>query len=222
MPDRWASFDCYGTLVDWRVGIGSTMARMWPEADASELLDRYHEIEPRVQLESALPYREVLRQTLRLLADDEGLPLSRSEEYALAESLPSWPAFAEVPDELGRLRARGWRLAILSNTDPDLLAASLDRIGVPVDTTVTAADARSYKPAHGHWLRFRELVLPRPNGHVHVAASLFHDIQPAGELGIPAVWINRLGETSDLARTAELESLAGLADVLDSLVPATL
>jgi 2-haloacid dehalogenase len=222
MPDRWASFDCYGTLVDWRVGIGSTLARLWPQADAGELLERYYEIEPRVQLEGALPYREVLRQTLRLLAEDAGLALSPSNEYALAESLPSWPAFAEVPEELRRLRTHGWRLAILSNTDPDLLTASLDRIGVPVDATVTAADAGSYKPAHGHWLRLRDLAPPGVNRHVHVAASLFHDIEPAAELGIPAVWINRLGETSDLPRAAELESLAGLADVLDSLVPATL
>ena len=57
MSERWATFDVYGTLVDWNGGIGSELARLWPDADAPELLERYHEIEPRVELEgsAALP-----------------------------------------------------------------------------------------------------------------------------------------------------------------------
>jgi 2-haloacid dehalogenase len=214
---RWASFDCYGTLIDWEGGIRATLVRLWPEADGAALLARYHEIEPRVQLEGSLPYREVLTQALRLLADSEGLELAPGAESALAESLPSWEPFPEVPDSLLELRERGWRIAILSNTDPDLLAASLGRIGVPVDVRVTAAEAGSYKPAHGHWQTFRRLHDVDPARHVHVAASLFHDIAPAAELGIPAVWINRLEETSDLSRAAELTDLRGLADVLGSV-----
>jgi 2-haloacid dehalogenase len=215
---RWASFDCYGTLVDWNGGIGATLARLWPGADVDALLERYHEIEPRVQLDSAIPYREVLRQALALLAESEGLDLRAAHEYALADSLPTWPPFAEVPDELEELRRRGFRLAILSNTDPDLLAASVARIGVPVDATVTAADAGSYKPAHGHWLRFFEQEDVDRERHVHVAASAFHDLAPAAELGVPAVWINRLGEESDLPRAAELPDLRGLADALEAVV----
>jgi 2-haloacid dehalogenase len=84
-----------------------------------------------------------------------------------------------------------------------------------VDVTVTAADAGSYKPAHGHWLRLRERDDVDRSRHVHVAASPFHDLAPAAELGIPAVWINRLGEESDLPRAAELPDLRGLADTLD-------
>ncbi len=215
--NRWASFDCYGTLIDWNGGIRGTLAALWPDADAAALLERYHEIEPRVQLDSALPYREVLRQALVLLAESEGLELRADEEYALAESLPSWPPFPEVPGELEELRRRGIRLAILSNTDPDLLAASLARIGVPLDATITAADAGSYKPAHGHWLRLFERDDVDRSRHVHVAASPFHDIAPAAALGIPAVWINRLGEESDLPRAAELPDLRGLADTLDRI-----
>jgi 2-haloacid dehalogenase len=219
MPARmkWATFDCYGTLIDWNRGIGGELARLWPDADARELLERYHRIEPRVELDGSLSYREVLTQSLRLLADSEGLELALTEESTLADSLPSWPPFPEVPAELRRLRERGWRLGILSNTDPELLAASVARIGVPVDVTVTASEARSYKPAHGHWQRFRASVAVDEGRFFHVAASPFHDLRPAAELGIPAVWINRLGETSDLPRAAELPTLAGLTDVLDAL-----
>ncbi len=216
MSERWATFDCFGTLIDWNGGIRSELARLWPDADVDALLERYHEVEPRVQLDGSLPYRVVLAQSLRLLAESEGLRLSREDETVLAGSLPTWPAFPEVPGELSRLRERGWRLGILSNTDRDLLAASLERIGVPVDATVTAADAGSYKPAHGHWRRFRERA-GEDAEQIHVAASLFHDIAPAAELGIPSVWVNRLDEQSDLPRAAELRDLNGLAETLDSI-----
>jgi 2-haloacid dehalogenase len=217
--DRWATFDCYGTLVDWNGGIGRELARLWPDADAEALLERYHEIEPRVELDSALPYREVLKESLVLLAEHEGLTLPEGEGYALAESLPSWPIFPEVTGALAELRERGWRLVALSNTDPDLLAASLEAIGVPFDGTVVAGEIGSYKPAHGHWRTFSERFGADPERHVHVAASLFHDIGPANELGIPAVWINRLGETSDLPRAAELTDLSDLPNTLDRILP---
>ena len=139
--ERWVTFDCYGTLIDWEGGIGDALAGLWPEADREALLRRYHEIEPRVQLRGALPYREVMRQALGLLAGDRELPLAEADEYALGEALPSWRPFPEVPGALAELRGRGFSLAILSNTDPDLLDASLERIGVPVDARITAAEA---------------------------------------------------------------------------------
>jgi 2-haloacid dehalogenase len=219
MSDRWATFDCYGTLVDWNGGIGRELARIWPDEDAGALLHRYHEIEPRVELEGSLPYREVLRQSLVLLAESEGLELPAGEEAALGDSLPSWPVFPEVPGALAEARARGWRLVPLSNTDADFLAASLAAIGVPFDGSVVAGEIGSYKPAHGHWQAFAERFHPEPGRHVHVAASLFHDIAPAQELGLPAVWINRLGETSDLPRAAELTDLSDLPDTLDRILP---
>jgi 2-haloacid dehalogenase len=172
-----------------------------------------------VELEGSLPYREVLRQSLVLLAESEGLDLAVDDEYALADSLPGWPVFPEVPGALAELRERGWRLVPLSNTDPELLAASMEAIGVPFDGTVVAGEIGSYKPAHGHWKTFYERFGADPEHHVHVAASLFHDIAPARELGIPAVWINRLAETSDLPRRAELTDLSQLPDTLDDIVP---
>jgi 2-haloacid dehalogenase len=217
---RWATFDCYGTLVDWNGGIAHELARLWPSTNTDELLTRYHEVEPRVQLGRSLPYREVLRESLALLAEHEGLELAGDEEYALAASLPRWPVFPEVPGALRELRERGWRLGVLSNTDPDLLTASLASIVVPFDLAITAAEARSYKPAHGHWERFRADADAEPARHVHVAASPYHDLAPAAELGLAAVWINRLGEESELPRAAELPDLTGLPDVLDHLVPA--
>lgn len=218
--DRWASFDCYGTLIDWMGGIRATLGDIWPEHDAELLLAAYHQVEPEVQHGRAVSYRQVLAESLERVAHLEGLELHDDDRQALGDSLPTWPAFPEVPGTLAELRERGWRIGILSNTDPDLLDASLENIGVPVDLKVTASEAGSYKPAHGHWDRFFAESGAERDRHVHVAASLFHDIAPAAELGLRAVWVNRLHETSELPRDAELTDLSKLPEILEELVGA--
>lgn len=220
MTDRWATFDCYGTLIDWMSGLESTMAWLWPGADRATLLRRYHEIEPGVQAGRGIPYREVMAETLARVAVAESLAIPDGMEDALGASLPGWPVFPEVPVALHALRHRGWRIAILSNTDPDLLDASIGAIGIPVDLRVVASQIGSYKPAPGHWEAFFRLTGADRARHVHVAASLFHDVEPCSKLGLPCVWINRMDETSDLPRAAELTELAGLPDTLDGLIPA--
>jgi 2-haloacid dehalogenase len=219
MIDRWASFDCYGTLIDWIGGQRAALAGLWPERDADALVAAYHRIEPAVQAGRGIPYRQVMAEVLVRLAGDEGLVIPAGREDALGESLPAWPPFSEVPAALAELRRRGWRLAILSNTDPDLLDASLRAIGVPVDLRVVASEIGSYKPAPGHWRAFAARSAADPARHVHVGASLFHDVEPCARLGIRCVWVDRVGESSDLPRAATLPDLSGLPDVLDRLVP---
>lgn len=221
MSDRWATFDCYGTLIDWHGGIRTALRRLWPEADTERLLRRHQAIEPLVQEGRAMPYREVGARTLEAIAAVEGLSLSPADRYAFADSLPSWTPFPEVPAALDQLRSAGWRLAILSNTDPDLLAASREQIGVPIDLSITAAEAGSYKPAHGHWRKFFEVTSADRRAHVHIAASPFHDLAATAELGLVAVWINRLHEESPEPRAAELPDLSALPQTLERLVPAS-
>jgi 2-haloacid dehalogenase len=217
--ERWATFDCYGTLIDWNGGIRAELARVFGEDAGERLLARYHELEPEIEREDpSRSYRVVLAEALRRLAAEEEVELSDPD--ALAGSLPEWPPFPEVRSALRELRARGWRLGILSNTDPDLLAASIDQIGVPVDLRIVASELGSYKPAHAHWERFFAESGAALEYHVHVAASHFHDIVPASELGLTSVWVNRLGESEVEPRpTRELPDLAGLPEVLDELVP---
>jgi 2-haloacid dehalogenase len=211
---RWATFDCYGTLIDWDGGVRATLADVFGPDRVDELLDRYHEIEPGLQDDGTRTYRDVLTEAMREL----GAPAGR--EHELAESVLSWVAFADVREPLEEIRRRGWRIAILSNTDSDLIAASQVQIGVPFDEVVVASEIRSYKPAHKHWQEFFARTSAPREGHVHVAQSLFHDIAPANELGLRSVWINRSRQQAyDGARPdRELPDLRGLPDVLDELV----
>ena len=213
---RWASFDCYGTLIDWDGGVRAELVRVFGDDRADDLLVAYHAVEPELQVSGELSYRQVLTEAMLRLGAPAGT------EHGLAESLPGWRAFPEVHDALDELRPRGWKLAILSNTDDDFIAASQVQIGVVFDEVVVAQEIGSYKPAHRHWEEFfRRTNAPR-EGHVHVGASLFHDVAPSNELGLTSVWINRLGETSGDGNrpTRELPDLSGLPETLDDLVPA--
>ncbi|HEY7018236.1 MAG TPA: HAD-IA family hydrolase [Gaiellaceae bacterium] len=207
--DRWATFDCYGTLIDWNGGIRGELARVFGEERADELLERYHELEPELEADGQLTYREVLTEAMRRLGAPAG------EEDSLAQSMPSWRPFPEVPAALMGARGRGWKLAILSNTDRDFLEASMAQLGVPFEVSIVASEIGSYKPALGHWQAFEEATGQRPD--VHVAASLFHDVAPANELGLPSIWINRLGETPGPQPTRELPDLSRLAATLEEV-----
>jgi 2-haloacid dehalogenase len=210
--DRWATFDCYGTLIDWNAGIRAVLADVFGEERAEEQLERYHDVEPALQVGGERTYRQVMAGVMRELgAGDEQVD-------ALARSLPSWDPFPEVHDSLENVRSRGWKLAILSNTDSDFIEASMRRLGVPFELAIVASEIDSYKPAHRHWLRFFEEIHVTRGRHVHVAQSHFHDIVPANELGLQSIWINRYGERHVPPATRELPDLTLLADTLDELV----
>jgi 2-haloacid dehalogenase len=197
--------------IDWNGGIRTVLAEVFGEDRADERLRRFTSIEPGLQADGRRSYREVLTEAMRQLGARE------SQAAALAESLPRWPAFPEVRRGLEEVRAAGWRLAILSNTDRDFIDASIRQIAVPFDLAIVASDIGSYKPGLKHWTEFFGRTGADPAEHVHVAASLFHDIGPAAALGLRVVWINRRGERSSLPRAGELPDLTDLSSVLSTL-----
>jgi 2-haloacid dehalogenase len=214
VKERWATFDCYGTLIDWNGGIRRELARVFGEERADAQLERYHEVEPALQAGGERSYREVMDNAMSEL----GVP--EVEEKGLAASLPSWEPFPEVRRALEETRSRGWKLAILSNTDRDYVEASMGRIGVPFDLAIAASEIGSYKPGHRHWLHFFETTGAPRESHVHVAQSHFHDVAPATDLGLRSIWINRYGERAEPSPTRELPDLSRLPDTLDELVAA--
>lgn len=189
---RWVTFDCFGTLIDWRHGI-ATSAELVVPGHGDRLLDAYNRHEPAVQAESpGLRYRAVLAEAFRRACVEEDVPLAADNASVLAATIPYWPVFPEVAAELGALRDSGWHLALLTNCDRDLIAETQRRLPVPFDAVVTAEDSGAYKPSLAHFARFRRAQAP--SEWVHVAQSYFHDMVPAHALGLPRIWINRLAE----------------------------
>ena len=142
--------------------------------------------------------------------------------HGLAEALPGWRAFPEARGALEEARRRGWKLGVLSNTDDDYIAASQVQIGITFDEVIVAQEIGSYKPGPRHWEEFFARTHAKKGSYVHVGASLFHDIVPAAALGVPSIWVNRLGETAPAGSrpTRELADLFALPETLDELVPA--
>ena len=223
MQSGWLTFDCFGTLVDWRHGIATTAELLFP-GRGRQVLEAYQRAEPAVQREGAFRrYRTVLTETLRRAADDLALPLREDDADALVTSIPYWPVFGDVERSLGRLRSDGWRLGLLTNCDRDLIALTQRRLPVPFDAVVTAEDVRAYKPAPAHFLRFEASIAPDRARWIHVAQSYFHDIRPASELGIHRIWVNRQGEDDDPSLAdATLADLSELPETVASVQRAVL
>jgi len=188
------SFDCYGTLIDWETGIlealRPVLARHGVACDDDWLLGLYSAAEAEAESGPYRTYREVLREVMKRIAVGLTFRPSPVEIDALALSLPDWPPFPDTVPALRALSPR-FRLAIASNTDDDLFAATRRRLGVEFDLVTTAEQVRSYKPAPAHFTRTLEGLGIGRGALLHVAQSLFHDISPAKALGLATVWVNR-------------------------------
>jgi len=97
-----------------------------------------------VERERYRPYRDVLAETARRVGNALGWRVSYPG--FLADSLPSWPPFADTNPALERLRAAGVRLGILSNIDDDLIALTRRHFTTDFELVITAQQVGSYKP----------------------------------------------------------------------------
>jgi len=188
------TFDCYGTLIDWETGIWDALVpvlrrhRVLPERERA--LETYAALEAEAERGPYREYKSVLREVLVGIGRSAGFEPTAAECTAFARSVGEWPAFADTPQALRALHRR-FRLAIVSNVDDDLFAATAPRLGETFDWVITAEQARSYKPAHANFrLALERIGLPRERV-LHVAQSLYHDIAPANALGIASLWGNR-------------------------------
>jgi len=188
------TFDCYGTLINWEAGILSALRRVLSDhgkqIDDATLLTLYGDFEQRFEAGPFRSYREVLESVVRRFGTELGFVPTAAETRSLPDSLPSWKPWPDTVAALRRLKTR-FRLAIISNVDDDLFAATCPQLGVDLDDVVTAQQAQAYKPS----LKIFELALTRLKGPahrvLHVGQSVYHDVIPAQALGLATVWVNR-------------------------------
>ena len=188
------TFDCYGTLIDWETGIFSALrpiltAHAKPITD-SALLEMYSALEAEAELGEFHPYREVLQSVVRGFGERLGFTPTAAEIRSLPESLATWRPFPDTVPALLQLKKRH-QLAVISNVDDDLFAATAPQLKVRFNHVITAGQARCYKPD----LEIFKIALTRigvPASQIlHVAQSIYHDVIPAKSLGISTVWVNR-------------------------------
>lgn len=187
------TFDCYGTLINWEDGLLAALHRILAphkkQIDDATLLKLYGDFEQRAE-ENYQPYKDVLASVVRQFGDELKFTPTKDEVRALAVSLPAWKPWPDTVAALHQLKSR-FRLAILSNIDDDLFAATRPQLGVDFHEVITAQQAHAYKPS----LKIFELALSRINAPahrvLHVGQSIYHDVVPAQALGLATVWVNR-------------------------------
>jgi 2-haloalkanoic acid dehalogenase type II len=218
MKYAYLTFDCYGTLIDWRAGIETELRNVLGDlrVGGDGLLTAYVNSE-KAEESSYKKYRDVLRSAAISTSKALGAEISDGAAREFADSVPRWPAFPDTAKFLREMGSRGYVRYILSNVDNDLLEETIRRNRLEVDGFVTAEEVRSYKPNPGHWMGFIRKTGARRNQILHVAQSLFHDIVPAQHLGIASAWVNRYGEplpprVSPAIISDSLEALAGVID----------
>jgi 2-haloacid dehalogenase len=192
------TFDCYGTLIDWELGMKNALKMLVKKKNLSisieNLPKRYIQIELGVEQERYRKYREVLTISVRRLFNELGIELTSDEEKIFVDTIPTWPPFKETKQVLEQLKKK-YKLAILSNIDEDIIQQSIKLIGVKFDGVITAEQVKSYKPNFEHWKRMiKNFGLPKDKV-LHIAASYIHDIVPAKELDFKTVWVNRKNES---------------------------
>ncbi len=219
-PAPWVTFDCYGTLVDWRTGLLQQIDRATSpnsRIERERLFHAYLGEEMRLESGAYRSYREVMTEAMLEVARSEGFELSRSQAAEAPESIPDWPVFDDAPQALDALRHHGYRIGILSNIDNDLLQRTLEKLGARVDLVVTAQEVSSYKPAWRHWIRFLKRSGALPGQVWHVSGSYEYDLEPAGALGFRTVYVDRYGAPPKGTKLgASLHGLTGLVDCLTS------
>jgi 2-haloalkanoic acid dehalogenase type II len=220
-PPVACTFDCYGTLIDWEGGLGAflyeyALRSREPDPPAGRVLrERWETIQFELIQGDYRPYRDVLAESLRLLAAERGWPYADEDGKALARSMRSWQPFPDAGPALSRANAAGIRLVIVSNTDRDIIEHSLKHLEAPIDDVVTAEDVGSYKPGLGHFERALEVIGAPADQILHVAFGFKYDIGPAQRLGFRSAWVNRHAEArpGDAIPDLEWRDLWGLADL---------
>ena len=199
MKFQYLTFDCYGTLIDWRKGIEAHIGELLRKKGVvpnKKIFPIYVKFEAEEESNSK-PYREVLKNTAMRVASHFGTSVPEEQAEEFAKSVPYWTPFSDTTETLKELGRRGYIRVILSNVDRDLLRETILRNRLEVDGFITAEDVMSYKPAVGHWNAFLQRYKASKGNTLHVAQSLYHDVLPATKLGFGVAWINRYGEGNE-------------------------
>jgi 2-haloalkanoic acid dehalogenase type II len=194
---RVATFDCYGTLVDWEGGLGAFLYGLalkhedQPTENGRAMRERWEAIQFAIIQGDYRPYKEVLAESLRAWMAERGYPWDAKEGEALVRAMRSWQPFPDTRPALAQARQGGLRLVILSNTDRDIIAHTLGHLEVPFDDVITAEECGSYKPSLNNFERMLAQIGEAPERVLHVAFGFKYDIGPAQRLGMRTAWVNR-------------------------------
>lgn len=191
------TFDCYGTLIDWESAIRQFFAESIDlkglgYVDPRTLQEEWEEIQFRYIQEKYRPYRQVLRDTLRMVFNNYDIPTNNEECDEFADSMGYWKPFPDTRDAILELQTLV-KVVLITNTDDAIIAQTEQTIGVKFDDIITAEQAGAYKPSPKGFLLARERLGLKVSQIWHAGFGFKYDIVPAKKLGYTTVWVNRQG-----------------------------
>ena len=218
-----ATFDCYGTLIDWEGGVAQFLyAHALRNGDTDlvpgiELRARWEAVQFELLSKRYRSYKQVLAESLEQICREWGWPYDEALAADFVRSMRSWQPFPDTYPALSRARAAGMRLVILSNTDRDIVSHSMRQMRVPFDDVITAEDCLVYKPDREFFAQSLKRIGANPSRVLHVAFGFKYDHAAAREVGLSTAWVNRHVEPQPEGRPADyvwrdLWGLAALAD----------
>jgi 2-haloacid dehalogenase len=220
-PPKIITFDCYGTLVQWYEvlarEIDVTLGKLGvTDVSATAIIESFSAQGRRLTADKPHRlYKDILRIGFVAAFAEHGLAPIEDDIKRIASSPMTMGPHPEVPAALRRLREH-YKLAIFTNSDDDLIAPTVERIGVPFDYVITAQQAGAYKPSRDLFEYAYQKMGVSPDETVHVAMGMYWDMKARHELGLRGIWVNRRGEAGnpDWLPYAEVRDLDGAVALL--------
>ncbi len=219
-----ATFDCYGTLIDWEGGVAQFLYQHALRHDDEAALvpgrvlrDEWEQRQFALLQQTYRPYKAVLAESLQQVCEKHGWPVNAELADGFVDSMRSWQPFPDTFPALRRARDAGLRLVIMSNTDRDIIDHSLRHLRVPFDDVITAEDFGTYKPHDSFFDQALQRIGIDPQRILHVAFGFRYDHAAAAAAGMHTAWVNRHAEPRPDGPAPDHEwrdlwSLAALAD----------
>ena len=162
------------------------------------------------------PFWDLTRAGLRYAAQRLGVALAREHEERLMNQYHHLSAFPESLEVLQALRARGLRVGVLSNGDPQMLAVAVRSAGLadllaPV-LSVQATQRYKTDPA---CYALGPQALGLPAAQILFVSSNAWDAIGATWYGYTTLWVNRSGAPPEALDTEPTRTGSSLRDALD-------
>ena len=189
------SFDVFGTLISVRDGSYGAFERILREAGAAHIdvkafWEAWEERNIKAYWSPYRPYKDICRESLMATFEEFGVKGRPETISYYFEAFSNFELYPDVVDTLSRL-SRRFRLAIVSNIDNDLLAAT--PLKWTFDLVCTAEQAKGYKPDGALFRYLLSSAGVARNEMLHSGQSQFTDMVGAKPLGMTVAWINRRG-----------------------------
>ncbi|TAH36392.1 MAG: hypothetical protein EYC70_11370 [Planctomycetota bacterium] len=221
VPFRAVTFDCFGTLIDWKLG-QTRILEQFPslrgrQDSIPDILAVREPVEMRLEAGAWRSYASILSDSIaEAVRQVLHLELTPAEQRAFAAGQLGWPAFPDTAEAL-RTLARHVPVGLLSNCDAQTLRLCAHKhLGAPISLFVSAEEVQSYKPAPSHWGAALAALHCKPSEILHCSFTRAYDLDPAHALGFALGFIGRYRtpKPADLPFAAEGRDLAALVHAL--------